>query len=574
MADSYWAKRGAENDKRLQASKEGQIAKLQKIFADAEKRISAELDAFWRKYSTDGKVAPAIARKHLTVNELKSFRATLKAMGEAATADGEKAFLQGLAAYKRMSRQDALLGTIRHWMAELAQATDSSLDEFLTGLYSDTQEHAQYDIEQYLGMGVDFGGVTPAQVIAVVHTGYDGRDYSGKIWYDRDTLSQNLGVILPRAFVTGQSVQNTAQELSKAMGSSLNDAVRLVRTEGSFIASKADMSLYSSVGVTSYEFVATLDQRTDEECGWLDGQHFPISQAEVGVNLPPIHPNCRCTTVPDVDVSDLARVRIARDEDGHNVYIPEESYSVWKKKKDAAEATGNVSIRAMASQNQNEEEKIQWPPKGNNITREQYTSIRAYADSKNIQLSGFEKSDVDVDLAREMIDECDQWLTRYPELRRGGKNGNSKFTLGVQNAIDPNEFANTSFKRNTITLNTNALRDKRKLIEEYDKAANQGTFVKGTTYKSIVAHEIGHLLEDKYKIDGAQIAKRIFGVKTYAELINSLTEKLSKYSADTKGEITSEMFSASLLSNPPKYVLDFLKECDKIILSDKKGEYI
>jgi len=33
-------------------------------------------------------------------------------------------------------------------------------------------------------------------------------------------------------------------------------------------------------------------------CGKFDGEHFPMSKFEVGVNAPPFHPNCRGCVSP------------------------------------------------------------------------------------------------------------------------------------------------------------------------------------------------------------------------------------------------------------------------------------
>lgn len=60
---------------------------------------------------------------------------------------------------------------------------------------------------------------------------------------------------------------------------------------------------------------------------------FSLSVAVPGVNFPPMHAYCRSTTVP-VDVDDLEdSVRIARDENGKNIYVDANlSYQEWYKK--------------------------------------------------------------------------------------------------------------------------------------------------------------------------------------------------------------------------------------------------
>jgi SPP1 gp7 family putative phage head morphogenesis protein len=50
-------------------------------------------------------------------------------------------------------------------------------------------------------------------------------------------------------------------------------------------------------GYDMYEFISSIDDRTCDECADLDGQVFYFSEAEEGVNFPPIHPNCRSNII-------------------------------------------------------------------------------------------------------------------------------------------------------------------------------------------------------------------------------------------------------------------------------------
>ena len=56
------------------------------------------------------------------------------------------------------------------------------------------------------------------------------------------------------------------------------------------------MKIYQLSNIDEYEFMAALDERTCEVCGSLDGKHFKVSDAKPGVNFPPMHEGCRCTT--------------------------------------------------------------------------------------------------------------------------------------------------------------------------------------------------------------------------------------------------------------------------------------
>lgn len=83
---------------------------------------------------------------------------------------------------------------------------------------------------------------------------------------------------------------------------------------------------YEAAGVTEYEYMATMDARTCEVCGALDGKHFPTKDATPGVNFPPMHPNDRCTTV-EYDPEDAADWAASGEK------MPESmTYEEWKDK--------------------------------------------------------------------------------------------------------------------------------------------------------------------------------------------------------------------------------------------------
>lgn len=104
------------------------------------------------------------------------------------------------------------------------------------------------------------------------------------------------------------------------------------------------LSEYKRDGVPKYEILATLDSRTCEICGNQDGKTFLVSDAQIGINFPPFHHDCRCTTVPyydDTPTEDLTRV--ARDpETGKTYDVPADmTYPEWKKVVDEGGDFGN-----------------------------------------------------------------------------------------------------------------------------------------------------------------------------------------------------------------------------------------
>ncbi len=105
----------------------------------------------------------------------------------------------------------------------------------------------------------------------------------------RDEVSKGL--------LMGESPQKIANRIRNVEQIDQVRAVRNARTTVTAVANQAHMESYKHHGVKRYEFVATFDERTCIDCGMLDGNTYPIDSKAVGTNYPPIHPNCRCTTV-------------------------------------------------------------------------------------------------------------------------------------------------------------------------------------------------------------------------------------------------------------------------------------
>lgn len=75
-----------------------------------------------------------------------------------------------------------------------------------------------------------------------------------------------------------------------------NDARTVVRTATQHVSSQGRMATWQANRdvLEEYQWVSTLDGVTSDTCMGLDGQVFRIGRGP----LPPIHPNCRSTTVP------------------------------------------------------------------------------------------------------------------------------------------------------------------------------------------------------------------------------------------------------------------------------------
>jgi SPP1 gp7 family putative phage head morphogenesis protein len=101
--------------------------------------------------------------------------------------------------------------------------------------------------------------------------------------------------------VNGRTTKNLTDMIAEEFGVGFRRAKTIVATEINHIQTQAAHQRYQDAGITEYEFFADTDTDTCDECGALDGKQFLLTEGIAGINMPPIHPNCRCCIVPAVN---------------------------------------------------------------------------------------------------------------------------------------------------------------------------------------------------------------------------------------------------------------------------------
>ncbi len=88
--------------------------------------------------------------------------------------------------------------------------------------------------------------------------------------------------------------------------------------------------LADDIGLDRYKYLATLDLRTSQTCRLHDDKVYKYADRKVGINYPPLHPNCRSTTRSYIGEDYEPKERRARDlTTGKSVLVPNQSYEKW-----------------------------------------------------------------------------------------------------------------------------------------------------------------------------------------------------------------------------------------------------
>lgn len=166
-------------------------------------------------------------------------------------------------------------------------------------LLRDVYARACYDVQWDLGKWQPVSELKEAQIAQMADAKwFDGQRFSDRLWEDKEALGRALRRTLTQGVNLGWSVRQMASAFGRLLQNARYVIERLIRTEANRVQNMALIEAYKANGVKKYEYVAIMDDRTSEVCEELNGRQFPVSEAEVGVNVPPMHPNCRSSTIP------------------------------------------------------------------------------------------------------------------------------------------------------------------------------------------------------------------------------------------------------------------------------------
>lgn len=128
-----------------------------------------------------------------------------------------------------------------------------------------------------------------------------------KPWIDGMTVreTKRVGNAIRLGHANGKTNQELVRQIigtksanykNGILNTSRRNASTVVRTSVQHVASSARQETWEANQdvITAYQFLATLDRKTSAICRHLDKQLFEFGEGPI----PPIHPNCRSTTLP------------------------------------------------------------------------------------------------------------------------------------------------------------------------------------------------------------------------------------------------------------------------------------
>lgn len=285
---NYWDKRAIERMTTAEKQSEAYISRIKEMYNQAFKNIDGEIAKVYKNYSKETGLDVKKLKELLTTKETSKTWKTLKR--------------QGLDKYvksnykSRISRLEQLQAQIYAKAKQIYPKEELENTMCYKGIINNIYYKAVYDTQMGTGYDFSFNKIDNNLLNSLLNEKWSGKNYSERIWGNTDILADSVSKIVGGALLSGQGIEKTSKQIRDRFNVSKYYAERLVRTETNHFNNEADAMAYEEMGVKEYVFVAVLDSRTSEICQANDNKKYLYKDREVGVNYPPLHPNCRSTT--------------------------------------------------------------------------------------------------------------------------------------------------------------------------------------------------------------------------------------------------------------------------------------
>lgn len=494
----YWRGRFSILEDSAHREAQKTIQGMEELYLDAQRSVQKEIESWYARFAVNNQISLTDARKWLTAGQLEEFHWTVEQyikIGEQAGLDAAwLKKLENASARFHISRLEAVQTGIQQQLELLYGNQVDSLDALLKKVVGNGYTHTAFEVQKGVGLGWDITGLDQKKLETLLSKPWttDGRTFSNRIWFKKQELVDSLQKELVQGLLRGDSPQKITDAIQKKFKVSRYQAARLVNTETSYFNALAAKETYKELGVKNVEILETLDSITCAFCASMDRKVVPMSEFQPGVTVPPFHPHCRGTTVPAIDEKYTGE-RAARDHDGKVYYVPGNmSYSEWKKafvdgvKDGLTVATAGAIMKKTVDDCTTVDEVEALMKEQGWFYQTTLPNGKPFDGNQLLSLQG-----CDLETAKAIFKAHENVFNRLPELR-GQLN-----SINVMK-LQAGTYAQCSYGlgRGGISVNTSYFSDVERLTKLYARDLEHGFHPAGTTFGSIVTHELGHAVDD------------------------------------------------------------------------------
>ncbi len=297
----YWRQR-EEAQRKKNITDEAEYQKeISRIYAGMLDNIQKEIDAFYGKYAAKEDITMAEAKHRVSKLDIDAYSRKAKKYVE--NRDFSEQANEEMRLYNltmKVNRLELLKANIG---LEFVSGFDELQRYFDQTLTAKTMEEFQRQAG-ILGKTIQNN---QKYAHAIVNASFHNATFSDRIWMHQDLLKKELEKQLAIGLIQGKNSTVLARAVREKFNVSCSDAERLMTTELRRVQVEAQKQSYERNGNEEYTFMATNPKGPCEVCKALNGKVFKVIDMKIGVNAPPIHPRCHCTTAPHWDEDEFQK---------------------------------------------------------------------------------------------------------------------------------------------------------------------------------------------------------------------------------------------------------------------------
>ena len=294
----YWRNRENEQHKHNITEEKKYNQELNKIYKDMMDECKRSINNFYAKYASENGITMAEAKKRASKLDIEEY--ARKAAKYVKTKDFTKEANDAMKIYNLTMKVNRLELLKADLGLELAKGHSKIYQLF----YKALKKRSIDEFKRQSGILGKTVQNNTKLANSIVNASFHNATFSDRIWMHQDLLKNDLNKLLQIGLIQGKNPKTLATELRKRFNVKQSDAERLMQTELARVQVEAQKKSYIENGLEEYEYIACGGSDVCDVCKALDGKHFKIKDMMPGLNAPPMHPRCHCSTAPSVDRKD------------------------------------------------------------------------------------------------------------------------------------------------------------------------------------------------------------------------------------------------------------------------------
>lgn len=270
---------------------------ITQLYQESYDRLQAQIDKFYLGYAGREGLTKQEAMKRASEFDVTKFAEKARKAVE------EKDFSHNTNEWLRIYNLKMKVSRLELLKAELdleINSLTSNLEEVF-----DNARRSEYlaEYKRQAGiLGISSKGANK-RIESVLNADFYGQSFSSRVWGKKGLqpmLQRDVFASLNRIYTDMNGYQKEMKLLANKYGASEASAKRLLKTEIARINADTDHAMLKDNGFTHMIYVA--EPGACDICGPLDNKAVPIDNVEKGVNMFPMHPNCRCSAYGHIEM--------------------------------------------------------------------------------------------------------------------------------------------------------------------------------------------------------------------------------------------------------------------------------